>query len=410
MLALAARRRAGDRGVAVRLRVAGRAREGRRGQGVPRRRQAARRPGGLADPRTTRSPGSRTSAWPPAWRASSARSACSHRLGLACVCAPATPRPGRRAGGSPERGRALQPLARAHRAGRRPREPGAPPRPAGEDRRAARASRSSRSRRRSSVAGLRRLRSRCSRWSRAGRARAARARSGGALASCCRSCCSWRSSCRSSATAAGLDRSARSRFTRPGSRSSPRSAPRRRSAPSSAVLLGATTTLPHVLRGLEALRVPRLFMLIAAFMYRYLFVIVEEARRMRAALAARGYRPRHALQAGASDGWPPRCSCAPTRAASASTWRCSRAATRARCRSSTPLAFGRADVAVRRRCASLVPLASAPGCGMSCAVHATRLCLQLPERAAGARRRRPARRRTASGWRCSARTAPARRR
>ncbi|WP_354697731.1 Energy-coupling factor transporter transmembrane protein EcfT [Paraconexibacter sp. AEG42_29] len=68
---------------------------------------------------------------------------------------------------------------------------------------------------------------------------------------------------------------------------------------SSAALLGMTTAFPAVLRGLEALRVPRLLILIAAFMYRYLFVIVEELGRMRAALAARGYRPRHALQAGA---------------------------------------------------------------------------------------------------------------
>ena len=67
----------------------------------------------------------------------------------------------------------------------------------------------------------------------------------------------------------------------------------------SAVLLGATTTFPQVLRGLEALRVPRLLVLIAAFMYRYLFVIVEETGRMRAALAARAYRPRTALHAGA---------------------------------------------------------------------------------------------------------------
>jgi cobalt/nickel transport system permease protein len=65
----------------------------------------------------------------------------------------------------------------------------------------------------------------------------------------------------------------------------------------SAVLLGATTTFPSVLRGLEALRVPRLFTLIATFMYRYLFVIVEEVHRMRTALAARAYRPRHALHA-----------------------------------------------------------------------------------------------------------------
>jgi cobalt/nickel transport system permease protein len=67
----------------------------------------------------------------------------------------------------------------------------------------------------------------------------------------------------------------------------------------SAVLLGATTSFPDVLHGLERMRAPRLLTLIAAFMYRYLFVIADEARRMRAALAARGYRPRHAIQAAA---------------------------------------------------------------------------------------------------------------
>lgn len=65
----------------------------------------------------------------------------------------------------------------------------------------------------------------------------------------------------------------------------------------SAVLLGATTSFPAVLQGLEALRVPRTFTLIAAFMYRYLFVIVEETQRMRTALTARAYTPRTALQA-----------------------------------------------------------------------------------------------------------------
>ena len=67
----------------------------------------------------------------------------------------------------------------------------------------------------------------------------------------------------------------------------------------SAVLLGATTSFPDVLHGLERMRAPRLLTLIAGFMYRYLFVIADEVRRMRAALAARGYRPRHALQAAA---------------------------------------------------------------------------------------------------------------
>ena len=67
----------------------------------------------------------------------------------------------------------------------------------------------------------------------------------------------------------------------------------------SAVLLGATTPFPEVLRGLEAMRAPRVLLMIAAFMYRYLFVIVDEVLRMRAALTARAYRPRSALHAGA---------------------------------------------------------------------------------------------------------------
>jgi cobalt/nickel transport system permease protein len=68
----------------------------------------------------------------------------------------------------------------------------------------------------------------------------------------------------------------------------------------SAVLLAATTSYPDVLRALAALRVPRAFTLIAAFSYRYLFVVAEEASRMRAALSARGYRPRTALGAAAT--------------------------------------------------------------------------------------------------------------
>jgi cobalt/nickel transport system permease protein len=67
----------------------------------------------------------------------------------------------------------------------------------------------------------------------------------------------------------------------------------------SAVLLGATTSFPDVLRALESLHVPRLFVQIAAFMFRYLVVIADEVQRLRAALAARGYRPRYALRAGA---------------------------------------------------------------------------------------------------------------
>jgi cobalt/nickel transport system permease protein len=67
----------------------------------------------------------------------------------------------------------------------------------------------------------------------------------------------------------------------------------------SAVLLGATTTFPATLRALESLRVPRLLVLIAGFVYRYLHVVVDEVHRMRAALTARGYQPRTALGAAA---------------------------------------------------------------------------------------------------------------
>ena len=68
----------------------------------------------------------------------------------------------------------------------------------------------------------------------------------------------------------------------------------------SAVLLGATTSFPALLRALERLHVPQPLTLIAAFSYRYLFVIAGELARMRAGMAARGYRPRHLLDVGAT--------------------------------------------------------------------------------------------------------------
>jgi len=58
------------------------------------------------------------------------------------------------------------------------------------------------------------------------------------------------------------------------------------------LLLVATTEVPDLLRGLERLRVPRLLTQIAAFMVRYLEVIVGEVSRQRRAMTARGYDPR----------------------------------------------------------------------------------------------------------------------
>lgn len=58
------------------------------------------------------------------------------------------------------------------------------------------------------------------------------------------------------------------------------------------LLLVATTEVPDLLRGLERLRAPRLLTQIAAFMVRYLEVIVGEVSRQRRAMTARGYDPR----------------------------------------------------------------------------------------------------------------------
>jgi len=64
-----------------------------------------------------------------------------------------------------------------------------------------------------------------------------------------------------------------------------------------ALLLAATTPFPEIAAALERLRVPRLFILILSFTYRYLFLLVEEAQRMKRARDSRGYRPRHLGQA-----------------------------------------------------------------------------------------------------------------
>lgn len=50
----------------------------------------------------------------------------------------------------------------------------------------------------------------------------------------------------------------------------------------------ATTPLPGLLRGFESFGVPRFLLMVAQFVYRYLFVISEEARQMAQAAVARG--------------------------------------------------------------------------------------------------------------------------
>ncbi|MDP8958196.1 MAG: cobalt ECF transporter T component CbiQ [Actinomycetota bacterium] len=63
------------------------------------------------------------------------------------------------------------------------------------------------------------------------------------------------------------------------------------------IVLAATTEVPQILRGMARLRVPPTLTIIAAFMVRYLELIVGELRRMRTAMVARGYDPRWLWQA-----------------------------------------------------------------------------------------------------------------
>ena len=58
-----------------------------------------------------------------------------------------------------------------------------------------------------------------------------------------------------------------------------------------AILLTATTSFPDLMHALRHLRIPRLLVQITALMYRYLFVLTEEASRLLRARAARSARP-----------------------------------------------------------------------------------------------------------------------
>jgi cobalt/nickel transport system permease protein len=55
----------------------------------------------------------------------------------------------------------------------------------------------------------------------------------------------------------------------------------------SLILLTSTTRFPELLQALEKLRMPRTMILILAFLYRYLFVLVDEALRMQRARDSR---------------------------------------------------------------------------------------------------------------------------
>lgn len=63
------------------------------------------------------------------------------------------------------------------------------------------------------------------------------------------------------------------------------------------IVLAATTEIPHILKGLERLRVPSLMIAIAGFMIRYLDVVTSELQRARIAMTARGHDARWFWQA-----------------------------------------------------------------------------------------------------------------
>lgn len=65
------------------------------------------------------------------------------------------------------------------------------------------------------------------------------------------------------------------------------------------VLLAATTEIPDLLAGLRRLRVPATLVAVTGFMVRYLELVVEESRRTKVAMAARGYQPRWIWQSAA---------------------------------------------------------------------------------------------------------------
>jgi len=66
---------------------------------------------------------------------------------------------------------------------------------------------------------------------------------------------------------------------------------------SAAILLVSTTPFASLLSGLRKLGAPVILVDLLALTYRYLFVLVDEAMRLRRAAAARGYRPRWLGQA-----------------------------------------------------------------------------------------------------------------
>lgn len=58
---------------------------------------------------------------------------------------------------------------------------------------------------------------------------------------------------------------------------------------SSLIILSATTSFPDAIKALKALKVPLMIIIILSFMYRYLYLMIEEVRKMKMAIDARDF-------------------------------------------------------------------------------------------------------------------------
>ncbi len=62
------------------------------------------------------------------------------------------------------------------------------------------------------------------------------------------------------------------------------------------ILLTSTTRVPELLRGLEQMHLPRVMVMILSFMYRYIFILVDEVMRMKQARDSRNFGGHHLWQ------------------------------------------------------------------------------------------------------------------
>lgn len=58
---------------------------------------------------------------------------------------------------------------------------------------------------------------------------------------------------------------------------------------SSLIILSATTSFPDVIKALKSLKIPLMIIIILSFMYRYLYLMIEEVKKMKMAIDARDF-------------------------------------------------------------------------------------------------------------------------